>query len=190
MTRICTVANCEKAHYAKELCKKHYQRFQATGTADLESPLFRDPEESFRHRAGNPDDRGCMPWGGNTNRYGYGIIRAKGKDVGAHRYAWERANGPIPAGRVVDHTCWNRKCVNVDHLRVVTHAENLQNRKGARAGTRSGIRGVIWNSSRGQWQVQVRLDGKAHYGGTFSNKEDAGRAASELRSQLLPYSQN
>lgn len=42
----------------------------------------------------------------------------------AHRYAWESLVGPIPEGMILDHLCKNRKCVNPDHLEVVTYQDN------------------------------------------------------------------
>ena len=36
--------------------------------------------------------------------------------IPAHRYAWERAFGPIPANNDVVHRCTNRSCVRPDHL--------------------------------------------------------------------------
>lgn len=42
-----------------------------------------------------------------------------------HRWAWEFANGPIPEGMIIDHLCRNRACYNVEHLRLVTHVENI-----------------------------------------------------------------
>ena len=36
------------------------------------------------------------------------------------------ANGPIPAGMVIDHLCRNRNCVRPDHLEVVTPAQNTR----------------------------------------------------------------
>lgn len=43
----------------------------------------------------------------------------------AHRAAWVHANGQIPEGMTVDHrpTC-DKRCVNVDHLRLLTNFEN------------------------------------------------------------------
>jgi hypothetical protein len=45
--------------------------------------------------------------------------------VGAHRFAYELAKGPVPDGFDVHHTCLTRRCVNPDHLESVTRAENL-----------------------------------------------------------------
>jgi HNH endonuclease len=43
-----------------------------------------------------------------------------------HRAAWIAAYGAIPDGLTVDHICRNRKCINVDHLRLLTNLENAR----------------------------------------------------------------
>lgn len=70
------------------------------------------------HRPGRPD--ACWPWLGRTAR-GQGLIRVyvppdRELRVAAHRVAYERGNGPIPAGMVVRQRCGNPKCVNPAHL--------------------------------------------------------------------------
>lgn len=42
----------------------------------------------------------------------------------AHRLMWELCRGPIPDGLTVDHECHNRRCINPDHLRLLTHSQN------------------------------------------------------------------
>ena len=70
-------------------------------------------------------DTGCIEWIGAVNRRGYGRIKTPSKTFGAHRLAWELANGPIPDGLCVCHTCDNPPCCNVGHLFLGTTAENV-----------------------------------------------------------------
>ena len=56
---------------------------------------------------------------------GYRKLWWNGKNVRAHRWAWELVNGKIPADKVIDHICRNRACVAIDHLRIVTQQENI-----------------------------------------------------------------
>lgn len=63
----------------------------------------------------------CTLWTGRLDRKGYGRV---GRGSLAYRVLWEQTNGPIPAGMVLDHICRTPACVNLNHLRVVTVAEN------------------------------------------------------------------
>lgn len=68
----------------------------------------------------------CLPWPPErVGARGYGYLYADGKTWAAHRYAWTVERGPIPAGMTVDHLCRNRACVNVEHMELVTRAENV-----------------------------------------------------------------
>jgi hypothetical protein len=66
----------------------------------------------------------CWEWQGALAA-GYGRYKLKGRVVGAHRYAWEWVNGPVPSGLVVRHKCDNPKCCNPDHLDVGTYRDNV-----------------------------------------------------------------
>ena len=73
-------------------------------------------------------DTGCVVWQGAQNSKGYGCFGVGGRPTLAHRLAWEDANGAIPDGMTIDHLCRVRACVNVEHMEIVSVAENSRRR--------------------------------------------------------------
>lgn len=67
----------------------------------------------------------CVLFPGTLDKDGYGQCGRQGK---AHRKAYERFVGPIPDGMVVMHLCDNRACINTEHLRLGTQADNMRDR--------------------------------------------------------------
>lgn len=70
---------------------------------------------------------GCHPWTGRTNPVsGYGQFSADGRQWGAHRWILGIALcRPLVRGEEARHACDNPPCVNVAHLRVGSHADNM-----------------------------------------------------------------
>lgn len=90
---------------------------------------------------------GCRLWYGGSVPAGYGVMHYEGRQQYAHRVAWQLRNGAIPAGHVVLHRCDTPACVNVDHLRLGTHQDNVNDkmekgrwRGGAPCGDRNPMR--------------------------------------------------
>lgn len=48
----------------------------------------------------------------------------------AHRVAWIASWGEIPDGMTVDHLCKTRRCINVEHLRLLSNFENARRTNG------------------------------------------------------------
>jgi len=71
----------------------------------------------------------CWNWLGAISKYGYAIIKRNGKTQHASRYFYEQMIGKIPEKMTIDHLCYNKACVNVDHLEVVTSVENCRRRQ-------------------------------------------------------------
>jgi hypothetical protein len=68
---------------------------------------------------------GCWGWSAGCSGDGYGAFKVFGKQRASHRVAWEWQNGiSIPAGLQIDHLCRNPKCVNPNHMEVVTPKVN------------------------------------------------------------------
>lgn len=70
---------------------------------------------------------GCWDWQGSCSWTGYARIKRNGRLIWAHRHYYEEKYGPLPPhedGWELDHLCRNKKCVNPDHLEVVSIAEN------------------------------------------------------------------
>lgn len=130
-----------------------------------------------------PDpNSGCFLFagGGKNNAYGLfwdGRIMAK-----AHRYAWERALGPIPQGLHVCHKCDTPCCANVDHLFLGTQEDNNLDkaRKGRGRKGGSGLPcGVVANS--GRFEARYYSSGKTIYLGLFGTIEEAAAVAAAAK---------
>lgn len=74
---------------------------------------------------------GCWIWeGAVTANKRYGTLYVQGKLRRAHIVYYENKYGLIPDGLELDHFyCDNSLCVNPDHLRPVTHIENVRRKK-------------------------------------------------------------
>lgn len=86
-------------------------------------------------------ESGCWEWLLSKGQDGYGMFWSNtvrrinlrkpprkprfGATITAHRWAYLKLKGPIPAGLEVDHLCGNRWCVNPEHLEAVPHLTNI-----------------------------------------------------------------
>jgi hypothetical protein len=87
----------------------------------------------------------------------------------------------------IDHQCHRRDCVNPSHLRPVTRKQNQENRAGAQRRSRSGIRGVYWDSRDQRWRGGVRHNGRHVTVGGFDTAEAAEAAVIAKRCELFTH---
>ena len=68
------------------------------------------------------NEKGCKLW---NNSKTYGKYRMGGKVISAHRAAYILFVGEIPQGKHVCHACDVKSCVNIEHLFIGTHQDNM-----------------------------------------------------------------
>lgn len=122
----------------------------------------------------------CWEWTGAQISTGYG---SRGNGRGAseltHRAAYELLVAGIPAGLTIDHLCFNRICVNTDHMEVVTNAENNRRKNERQTHCKQGhplsgdnLRVVVRRKTG--WRYRTCITCVRHWGST---SERAARAA-------------
>ena len=74
----------------------------------------------------------CINWSKGLSDKGYGLTTRNNKTYRAHRLAYcdyHNISHSDIKGRIVRHTCDNRKCVNPEHLVIGTHQDNMDDMK-------------------------------------------------------------
>lgn len=94
-----------------------------------------------------------------------------GGKVHLHREVAERAFGPIPKGKVVDHINHDTLDTRRANLRVIPHRANIWHQNGAGRDSKSGVRGVRFR--KGRWQAYICEGLKMFTLGTFDTIEEA-----------------
>jgi len=178
----CSIEGCTRGVYARNVCADGWCRSHHLSWLKYGDPLVgfqRAFDERIDKSAGAD---GCWNWVGALLPNGYGYFHSKYP----HRLAYEMANGPIPPKMEIDHTCHNRACVNIAHLRLVTPKQNKEHRQGAQRNNACGIRGVRL-MKHGRWRAVARHNGKDVYIGMYDTAEKAAEAARQKRMELFTH---
>ena len=112
----------------------------------------------------------CIPWNGFIDVNGYG----KRGHKWAHRAVYASVHGDIPEGMEVMHLCNNKACVNIDHLKLGTHAENMA------AASRDGL--FPERDNHGEMNPNAKLNNEIV--AKIREKRDAGFTLKELSQEF------
>ena len=76
-----------------------------------------------------PQRNGCRLWTGPVDKWGYGRITFNGNSRGVHRIIYAEKFGlSLKESDIIRHTCDTPSCVNVEHLLMGSHADNVRDR--------------------------------------------------------------
>ena len=95
--------------------------------------------------------------------------------------------GLVPGdGLQVDHINMDKLDNRRENLRIVTHAQNGQNRP-ARRNSTSKYRGVSKHTQVDRWWARAYIGGKAHSLGTYEDELEAAKVAADFRAEHMPF---
>lgn len=122
---------------------------------------------------------------GALNASGYIWVWISGHRYAAHRVIWLMVTGNLPSYPefVIDHINGNTVDNRIENLRCVKARENDIN-KAVSINSKSGVHGVCWKTRERRWMVKINVHGKAYYGGSFVQKDDAIEARKKLESRF------
>ena len=126
----------------------------------------------------------------NSSTYRYeAIVRYEYAEGGKSCHFMARELLGTSVTQLADHINGNSLDNRKGNLRPANSSKNGQNRKGATALSKSGIRGVSWDKKRGVWVVRAKTPegGKYAFGGRFESLDAAKEAAIALRLSIMPF---
>lgn len=132
----CSVDGCPREHDGRGYCEVHRRRWLKHGDALANTPIRRSvpPAEAFWLYVDKTPGQGpkgeCWEWQRGRLPKGYGAFQTAvaGKKVYlATHYVWFLTHGALPDLQIL-HSCDNPPCVNPDHLREGTNADNVKDK--------------------------------------------------------------
>lgn len=169
--RTCSIEGCERKHFGKGYCKKHYEQVRRHGKITHVNYSIFDENKIIEYddyaelilydKCGKEITRSLIDiedielvkqhkW---CFLCGY-VYNYKVKQL--HRYIMN-----CPDNMVVDHINQNRVDNRKCNLRICTQQENNWNKSLLKTNT-SGVTGVVWDKSRNKWMARIEVDKKIY----------------------------
>lgn len=109
-----------------------------------------------------------------ANLRGYIVIKIDHVRFQAHRLIWAMERGEWPTSDV-DHVDRNPSNNRISNLRIASRSQNVANSP-SRKSSKSGVKGVHWDSVSQKWKAQIHFNGKKKSLGRFKSIEKAAEA--------------
>ncbi len=125
---MCSIEGCQRKAVAHGWCSLHYNRERDAGRLpprpSSDQRFWAKVDKCGEASEYAPHLGPCWLWTARTTR-GYGMFWDGERQVYAHRFSYEMAQGTIPPGAHLDHLCRVPRCVNPAHLEPVSVRENV-----------------------------------------------------------------
>lgn len=140
---------------------------------------------------------GCLLWLGAVYRehrnHQYGVFSLKNRRTSVHRAVFAAVHGPIPPGMIVRHKCDVCLCVNPDHLKLGTQADNVRDmmerqRSHHHTNPEANVRAALAGNDTMRAEPHRRARGKRHglYGvGMPEERNGMAKLDSDKVAQIL-----
>ena len=189
----CSVAGCNFSYLARGYCTSHWhQLWRRTASDDQLRYQYQSLQAAFDAWPKHVNENGCHVWLGNTSGPDgdrYGSMTYRNRRIKSHRAAYELAHGPIPPRHDIDHMCFEKLCVNPDHLRAVTRKQNTENRSTkSNKNSMTGHRGITYDANRGLYRARIKHHYKEIHVGRFETLDEAVSAVAAKRRELFTNS--
>lgn len=137
---------------------------------------------SWKHGLTYAQQRPAGQPAGTMSKGGYLRVSIERQMYANNRVAWKMFYGADPAG-VVDHEDGDKLNNRISNLRDVTQSKNACNAV-RRSDNTTGFKGVVFDKRRGNFVVNLKVDGVRVLSPNFTTPEAANDYVRSLREQL------